>query len=65
MLTNIKSKVSSIPNYFIGLLLLGLVYTIIYNISTPNYEIIKVIGFIALFQLLYTLYTWYKIKESC
>ena len=64
MSTNIKSKVSSIPNYFIGLLLLGLVYTIIYNISTPNYEIIKVIGFIALFQLLYTLYTWYKIKNT-
>lgn len=64
MSTSIKSKDLSISKYFIGLLSLGLVYTIIYNASAASYETIRVLGIIALFQLLYTLYTWYKIKNT-
>lgn len=59
-----KKKGNSIAKYVALLLLLGLIYTIIYNVNGASYGMSDLLGIIALSQFVLTLYTWYKIRHT-
>ena len=64
MATILLKRRHSMTKYFAALLLLGLVYTIIYNVNVASYRMSNVLGLIALFQFVLTLYSWYKIRYT-
>lgn len=64
MATILLRRSHSITKYFTTLLLLGLIYTIIYNVNGASYEKSNLLGIIALIQFVLTLYSWYKIRHT-
>ena len=57
-------KKNNLIRYFVCLLVVGAVYSVIYHINYANFATAKSLGLIALFQFLFTIYSWYKIKHS-
>lgn len=64
MATILLRRSHSITKYFTTLLLLGLIYTIIYNVNGASYKKSNLLGIIALIQFVLTLYSWYKIRHT-
>ena len=64
MTSILSQRRHSITKYIAILLMLGLIYTIIYNIGEVSYENVNLLGLIALLQFVLTLYSWYKIRHT-